>query len=69
LAEVFKNFGILLRAGIEKVLLIDDAFRSYAGREQKLWVKAWDPHFSMGAHELAAQLYEKMTTFLVAPPK
>jgi len=60
----------LERAGIEKVVLIDDAFRSYAGREKELWVKPWDAHFSVLAHELAAELlFEKMTTFGWWPPK
>jgi len=60
----------LAEAGIEKVVLIDEAFRSYAGREQKLWIRPQDSHFSVLAHELTAELlYEKMTSFGWWPPK
>jgi hypothetical protein len=56
-----KVMSSLEASGIEHVVLLDDAFRPYAGREPELWVTRDDRHFSKLAHELSAQvLFEYM---------
>ncbi len=52
---VQKIIGALKEAGIEFILVLDDGFRDYAGRESLLWVRPTDGHFSELAHELAAE--------------
>ena len=48
--------------GVHHRLVIDDVFRAHAGREQELWVRPDDSHFSVLAHELTAgALYESLT--------
>ena len=46
----------LYAQGIDQILIIDEAFRGYAGQEPLLWVKPDDAHFSVLAHQLAAEL-------------
>jgi hypothetical protein len=45
----------LKEAGIQFILVLDDGFRAYAGREDLLWVSPKDGHFSALAHALAAE--------------
>ncbi len=49
-----KVIATLKKAGIEHTIVIDDAFREYAGKERLLWVTPTDSHFSELAHELTA---------------
>jgi len=50
-----KITSALADAGVEYIILVDDSFRPYAGKESALWVKGFDDqHFSKLAHELAA---------------
>jgi hypothetical protein len=53
---VQKVTGELKRLNIDNIILIDDAFRGYAGNEKALWVSAADGHFSELANSLAADL-------------
>lgn len=41
--------------GAKHVLIIDDAFREYAGKERLLWATPVDSHLSELAHELVAE--------------
>jgi len=41
--------------GIDHIVLLDDAFRGYAGREKELWVRPDNSHFSSLAHKLAGE--------------
>jgi hypothetical protein len=52
---VQKIIEALKEAGIEFIVVLDDGFRAYAGRESLLWVRPTDGHFSELAHELAAE--------------
>jgi len=38
----------------KNILLLDEAYRQYAGDEKKLWVREYDSHYSPLAHKLAA---------------
>jgi len=50
---VKKIIEALNEAGIEHAVVLDNAFRDYAGKEGLLWVLPTDGHFSALAHELA----------------
>jgi lysophospholipase L1-like esterase len=51
--------GVLRQSGINEIILIDNAFRSLAEQEKKLWVREDDSHFSPLAHILAGEaIYE-----------
>ena len=52
---VIQKIKVALRAaGVTHVVVFDDGFREYAGKEAALWVTPTDAHFSARAHELAA---------------
>jgi hypothetical protein len=50
-----KVLEALRKQAVEHVVLLDDAFRDFAGREPDLWVTAENRHFSPLAHELSAR--------------
>lgn len=52
---VKKSVAAMRNAGIENIVVLDDAFRKYAGKEKLLWVTPADSHFSCLAHRLAAE--------------
>jgi len=52
---VAKVTRTLKAAGIRHVSVLDEAFRSYAGRERELWISPGDSHFSVLAHRLAGE--------------
>ena len=47
--------GALSEIGIGNRVVLDDAFRAYAGREKELWVTPTDSHFSGLAHSLSGE--------------
>jgi GDSL-like Lipase/Acylhydrolase family len=53
---VAKVLAALGARGVSHVVVLDDAFRAYAGRESLLWVSHRDKHFSALAHQLSADL-------------
>jgi len=53
---VVSKIKLALRsAGVQHIVLIDDYFREFSGREELLWVKPYDSHFSVLAHNLVAE--------------
>lgn len=53
--SIIKKVTATLRGvGIKHIIVIDNAFRSYAGREELLWITSKDAHFSELAHKLTA---------------
>ena len=53
---VSKVLSSLLEKNIKNIVLIDNSFRKYSGKEQAyLWVRPNDAHFSTLAHELAGE--------------
>ena len=54
LSMVSKVATVLKEIGINHIVVMDDAFRQYAGQERQLWVNPQDLHFSELAHKLAA---------------
>ena len=50
---------VLQDIGVEHILIMDDTFRNYAGKERLLWVTPTNRHFSELAHKLVAeQIFE-----------
>jgi hypothetical protein len=52
---VKKSITAMRDAGIENIVVLDDAFRKYTGKEKLLWVTPTDSHFSCLAHRLTAK--------------
>ena len=53
---IIEKITVVLRGiGVEHIIVIDDAFRSYVDKERLLWVMPTDSHFSELAHELVAE--------------
>ena len=54
------------RVGGRRIVLLDDAFPGYAGREEDLYVRPNDPHWNDIGHDLAAAF---LFDYLVANPE
>ena len=53
---VSKVFKALQNKNINNILLLDESFRHYSGKEkQYLWVRPRDSHYSVLAHKLAGK--------------
>ncbi len=54
---IIKKVTMSLRnSGIKHILILDELFRKYSGRESMLWVRANDSHFSPLAHQLVGEV-------------
>ena len=53
---VSKVFNALENKNINNILLLDESFRNYSGKEKEyLWVRPRDSHYSVLAHKLAGK--------------